>query len=134
MVYAFNYDRTFGAVAARLGVGVVPGRAVSSSGERHTEPLLVTAPLTLSYIGSNADWGLLESGAGVVLVHAAAHVSTPTVEVKDTARTFVVGTALIGYRFQPSEGGLSFRGGLSLLAGKGTFFPAWPYASLGYVF
>ena len=69
-----------------------------------------------------------------MVLYAAAHVSTIYVKERPTASTTVFGTALIGYRYQPPDGGVLFRIGASMIAGRDGFFPLWPYASLGVTF
>jgi hypothetical protein len=46
----------------------------------------------------------------------------------------VLGTLNFGYRYQPVDGGFSFRAGVSPIITSDQFLPYWPYLSFGYSF
>jgi hypothetical protein len=131
VVYSLDYDRVIGAFAGRAGVGVVVGRETSSSGSSKLLPLLLTIPITVSYVGGGTDWDMFEAGAGLVVTHVAPRVSTAYVKERQTATTTVLGTVFLGYRYQPPSGGFMFRVGASALAGRYGVLPLWPYLALG---
>jgi hypothetical protein len=131
IVYSLDYDRAFGDAVVRVGAGVVPGK---EAGKASTEPLLISVPLTVSYIGAGSRWNMLELGAGLVYLHVAPHVRNFYVESKPETVNTVLATGIVGYRFQPPQGGLLIRAGVCPIIGRYGFFPLWPYLALGVTF
>ncbi|HEX4475050.1 MAG TPA: hypothetical protein VH142_08240 [Polyangiaceae bacterium] len=135
LVYSLNYDRVLGEdFSLRAGLGLVLGEEKSASGEKSIKPLILSIPVMLNYIGSGSRWSMLEVGAGLVLLHVGARVSYIYVQKRDNAETSPVAAALLGYRYQPPNGGFMFRAGVTAFVGRYGFLPLWPYASAGWSF
>ncbi len=135
LVYTLNYDRVLGDdFSLRAGFGLVLGEEKSASGEKSIKPLILSIPVMLNYIGGGSRWSMLEVGAGLVLLHVGARVSYIYVQKRDDAETSPVAAGLIGYRYQPPNGGFMFRAGVTALVGRYGFLPLWPYASVGWAF
>jgi hypothetical protein len=130
LFYSFNYDRAFGDVAARVGISYISLSASGAGGSAKASFLSV--PLTLSYIGIGSKKHIFEIGAGATIVSVGAGASSLGVE-SSASTTFVFGTAIIGYRLQPPNGGFMLRTGISPIIGSGVFLP-WPYIALGAAF
>ena len=75
---------------------------------------------------------MLELGAGGVLVYATGKASFGG-SSSTSSGVGALGTAIVGYRYQPSDGGFTLRAGFSPLFGSGGFLPL-PYLSLGGAF
>ncbi len=134
--YSLNYDRIIGPVAARIGVGMMFGKEESQNGVGGSVPttLLLAIPITVSYVGDGPLWDMFEAGAGVVITHVAARASGLYIKENATAVTAPIATAFLGYRYQPPDGGLLVRVGISTLVSRYGFYPVWPYGSLGVAF
>jgi len=133
IVYSLNYDRAFGDWAIRAGVGLVPGQESGKNGP-HSEIALGTVPITVTFIGAGNRWSMLEVGLGVVGLHVAPNVSTFLVDRKTFTVNTVLGTGIVGYRFQPPRGGVIVRLGVCPVVSRYGFFPLWPYGAFGGTF
>ena len=131
LFYSLDYDRAISDLAVRVGVGYVSLGA--SAGDSSAKASLLTVPVTLSYIGLGSKKHMFEVGAGVTVIHAAAGTSTLRYDSGSESATKVWGTAVLGYRLQPPDGGFMLRTGLSPIIGSGFFLP-WPYIALGATF
>lgn len=136
VVYSVNVERTFGDASVRLGAGYIAGSVQPDTpGARaRTETVLLSVPVSISYVGMRQDWSILEVGAGAVPLHVGAHVSTLFVSESNTSTNTVLAALYAGYRYQPTPGGLLVRAGVSAIAGKYGLLPFWPYVAAGGVF
>jgi len=125
-LYSVNYDRLFTEnLGGRIGVSYLSSfDFIFTSVEN-----LLLVPIMLNYfVGNNHK---LELGAGVVIV-SADNIGFFGLE-SGSVGTAIGGTATIGYRYQPSNGGFLFRIGFSpFFADDG--FAASGGISLGFSF
>jgi hypothetical protein len=129
----------------RLGVSYMSFSATATDGfdTATASAGLMMIPLVANYVGVSSGNHALELGAGGIFVHASGSASGGGIVASGSGNT-VFGTAVIGYRRQPPEGGFMFRAGMSALVGKGLGFDVtdpeaigvvpWPYLSLGMSF
>ncbi len=128
-VYSLNYDRMFSnSVSGRIGIMSVPvDEATLDVDEDDVKVDLTTLPIMINYLkGGNHK---LEIGGGVILVFVSADIK----EVGSVEGSGVLGTATLGYRYQPRAGGFNFRIGFTPIFDQGGFSP-WAGLSLGYSF
>jgi hypothetical protein len=137
LIYSLNYDRAFGDVAVRLGFSYISISATATSGTSTAtaSATMITVPLTASYIGIGSKTHIFELGAGLTFMYlgAGADGLYGSDESASASAFLPVGTALVGYRLQPKDGGFMFRVGASPLFGAGGALP-WGYLSLGATF
>jgi hypothetical protein len=132
LFYSINYDRAFSDFALRVGVGYVSLSAVGTNGESASATFL-SVPITVSYLGIGSLKHMLELGAGGSLLYFGGSVNTLGNSTSGSA-VAGLGTLIVGYRFQPPDGGFLLRAGLSpLISSTGGFLP-WPYLALGGTF
>lgn len=129
--YTINYERRFiEDLSVRLGFGFI---SVSATGGSTTSRASVmTIPLMANYLGIGNDRHHLELGAGLLLVYASAATSSAG-SIASGSAFGVGGTATVGYRYQPRDGGFLFRAGFTPWFGAGGF-QAWGGMSLGGAF
>ncbi|HET6922982.1 MAG TPA: hypothetical protein VFI16_07535 [Anaeromyxobacteraceae bacterium] len=125
-IWSLNYER-FVTDDVSLRVG---GSYTSVTDSFSTSVSLATFPLTASYLGVRSGSHALELGAGVVF--ASASVSTTSVGV-EAFGSGVIGTAILGYRLAPLDGGFNLRVAVTPLFGEGGFF-FWGGVALGGLF
>jgi hypothetical protein len=117
LYYSVNYDRLFSHnIGGRIGFGLL------SNG---LNPLYFV-PVTLNYLIGKGN-SKLELGAGVTII--AADIDLFEI-VHSTFESLVLGTAIIGYRYQPADGGFLFRIGFTPLFSAYGILP-WGGLSLG---
>jgi len=137
LLYSVNYELLFdGDYGIRAGFSYQPLSA-SGSPERVN---LFAVPILITHLISFRS-SALELGGGATIIKADGAGSGNGVSVP-SAGTTVIGTATLGYRFQPPAGGFQFRIGVEALVGKGlaTHNPdpnslgvlPWMYLSIGY--
>lgn len=140
LLYSVNYERIvendFG-----LRVGVSYTSISASAGGSSASAAFLTVPVIASYLGLRGGNHILELGAGGTVVYANGAASGTGMAVSGSGMG-ALGTALIGYRRQPVEGGFQFRIGLEALVGKGLALSnpdpnsigvlPWMYMSLGF--
>jgi hypothetical protein len=132
--YSINYERLIvDELAFRIGFSYIQFDAPEDSVSDTTT--LVMAPLMLSYYGIGNDRHHLELGLGAVLGYASTETSSPAAASTGSG-VGVIGTATVGYRFQPREGGFVFRAGFTPLfaADDALGFQPWFGVSLGGAF
>lgn len=128
LLYSLNYERWFANdFSSRVGFSYFSLEPSSAA-----KVTLMMVPLTVSYLGIGSPNNMLELGAGAVFAHASALVNNDVFKSEDAAST-VWGTAIVGYRHQPEDGGFMFRVGASPLIGEGGVL-VWPHLSLGGAF
>ena len=139
LLYSLNYERVveedFG---LRIGMSYVSFSA--SAGSSSASATILAVPVIFSYLGLRGGNHILELGGGGTGVYASG-AGSGTGFAASGSGMMALGTALIGYRRQPLDGGFQFRIGLEALAGKGLAFSnpdptkfgvlPWLYMSLG---
>jgi len=146
LAYSLNYERTLeNDFGLRVGVSYLSvGASLSSgSGTIDASAGFLSIPVVASYLGIASGNNVLELGVGGIFTHASGSGSGFGMSASGSGNLFL-GTAVIGYRRQPVNGGFMFRVGLSALVGKGLGFDVtdpekvgvipWPYMSLGATF
>ncbi len=145
-VYSINYERL---VLNDLGIHVgfsYFSVSVTASGGGTTSSAsgsFIAIPITASYLGVSSGNHALELGGGITIWNVSGTASGSG--WAGSANGFIpIGTAIVGYRYQPREGGFNFRVGASPLFGKGLGLNAnnptafgvlpWGYISLGWTF
>ncbi|AMR33881.1 hypothetical protein A0256_21770 [Mucilaginibacter sp. PAMC 26640] len=137
-LYSVNYDTRFKNRQDGLG-----WRAGVSYYAQDGDQLL-TVPLMFNYLlGKKGKY--FEIGAGLTFYHTnTSDVFFDQQQKYDATynyyyyepekRNGVYGTLSFGYRYQPLDGGFSFRAGVSPIINSNNFIPYWPYVSFGYTF
>jgi hypothetical protein len=142
LFYSINYDRAFGDFSARVGFSYVSVSANASNASgtagASASASFMAIPITINYLGIGSVRNMLEVGAGATILHMGAGASgfdTSSKSSATAATTIVLPTALVGYRFQPADGGFFFRAGIAPIFG-GSSLPVlpWPYLALGGTF
>lgn len=138
-LYSLNYERFLiddGALRIGLMYMSVSATATSGTTTASGSASWFGAPLMFSYLGIGSPNHKLELGAGVVLMSFSAGASTFSATAN--ASGFVVaGTATVGYRYVPVDGGINFKAGftpLVLQTAGTTYFMPWAGLSIGYGF
>jgi hypothetical protein len=141
LLYSLNYELLFDDdFGLRVGFSYQSLSATASSGSGTASVSFITVPILASYLvsfGSSA----LELGGGATLIRADGAASGNGLAVSGPG-TNVVGTAIMGYRRQPFDGGLQLRIGIEALVGKGLALSnpdpnkigvlPWMYLSIGF--
>jgi hypothetical protein len=131
ILYSLNYERFItDDLSARIGFGYLSLGASSSSSSARASVLWL--PLMVNYLGVGSADHKLQLGLGPVLFYASSAASS----VGDSAKASGValfGTATIGYRYVPHDGGFNFDIGFTPVFGSFGFLP-WIGISLGAVF
>ncbi len=131
LAYSVNFERLVEQdFALRLGVSYLSISA--SAGGAAASASWLSIPVTASYLGIGSGNHSLEIGAGATLIRAGGSGTSMGISATGEGMT-VWGTALIGWRRQPPEGGFQFRLGLCALVGKGLGFDAQDPSALGVV-
>ncbi len=140
LLYSINYELLFDDdFGIRAGFSYQSLSATGGSGGSSSVSLF-TVPILANYLvsfGSSA----LELGGGATLIKAEGAASGNGLAVSGSGTT-VLGTAILGYRRQPAEGGFQFRIGIEGLVGKGLALSnpdpnklgvlPWMYLSIGF--
>jgi hypothetical protein len=140
LLYSVNYERVvendFG-----LRVGFSYTSISASAGGSSASASFMAIPVIASYLGLREGNHILELGAGATGILFNGAGSSGPVAGSGSGFT-ALGTALIGYRRQPVNGGFQFRVGIEALAGKGLSLSnpdpnswgvlPWMYLSLGF--
>lgn len=130
VLYSMNYDRMVtDDISVRVGLMYLSVSA--SSGDASAKASLAFIPVVGNYLLGKGDHKF-ELGLGALLVYASASSGTSDDFVSGSGGG-VGGTAVIGYRYAPHDGGFVFRGGFTPVFGQGGFLP-WFGLSLGYAF
>lgn len=115
LFYTVNLDHRFTErVAGRVGLAAFGGAAV---------------PVMASYLAGDGNHHL-EAGAGALFVYIP-DTTDVDAELEDIEGTAVLGTATLGYRYQPRGGGFVFRAGFTPIFGAGGVLP-WAGISFGF--
>jgi hypothetical protein len=146
LAYSVNFERVFADdFGLRVGFSYLSLTATAGSGTStaSASATLWTVPVLLDYLGLGWGNNALELGAGATVVgFSGAGTAGPI--AGSGSGTVMLGTALLGYRRQPPDGGFQFRIGLEALVGKGLAISEtdrnpdkvgvlpWMYLSIGY--
>jgi len=141
LLYSVNYEFLDGDFGLRAGFSYQPLSATGSSGGSGRAPVsLFTVPILANYLVSSGS-SALELGGGATIIRADGAASGNGLAVSASGTT-VLGTAILGYRLQPADGGFQFRIGIEALVGKGLALTnpdptklgvmPWMYLSIGY--
>jgi hypothetical protein len=135
LLYTVNYDRLISpSTGFRVGFEYIGINGGTDADGNSISASLLAIPATFNYfIGSINSRGMmssskLELGLGIIFVHAGASYGGIS-----GAGSGVGGTATVGYRLQPSDGGFVFRIGLTPVFVLSDF-QIWGGLSLGYSF
>ena len=140
LLYSVNYERVFeNDFGMRVGFSYTSFSA--SAGSSSASASFMAIPVIASYLGLREGNHILELGGGATALYFNGAGSSGVVAGSGSGVT-ALGTALIGYRRQPVNGGFQFRVGLEALVGKGLSFSnpdpnsfgvlPWMYMSLGF--
>jgi hypothetical protein len=145
LLYSLNYERILEQdYGLRIGFSYqsFSGTASSGGSTSTASASVITVPVIASYLGISSGNHVLELGVGGTAVYASGAVSGSGMSTAGSGM-MALGTALIGYRRQPVDGGLQFRVGVEALVGKGLSLSSpydpnavgvlpWMYLSLGF--
>lgn len=122
LIYSVNYDRRFGPKwTGRIGVMSAGVGDVS----------LTFVPIMGNYLLGSGNHRF-EIGAGPQIFNASIEGSGSFSGINESG-TFIAGTATLGYRYQPMDGGFQFRIGVTPSFTAFGFIP-WAGLSFGYAF
>ena len=132
ILYSLNYERfVTDDINIRLGLDYFSVSATDSSGDSANATFLVI-PVMFNYMGIGTPNHKLELGVGLDLLYLSAQSSIVGSE-GDVDGFVVGGTATIGYRYVPHDGGFNFKVGFTpVFAPK--FFQPWGGLGFGAVF
>jgi hypothetical protein len=136
-LYSVNYARFItDDISLRFGfeyVSLSVSSSGSSSGSSTTgNASLLFVPIMLNYYGIGSLDHKLELGIGPMFGYASASVDTGD-QVASGRGLAVGGTAVIGYRYIPHDGGFTFNVGFTPIFGIGGFMP-WLGLGFGAAF
>jgi hypothetical protein len=140
LLYSVNYERVFENDFG-LRVGFSYTSLSASAGGSSASATFIAVPVIASYLGLREGNHILELGGGATAVYISGSGSFGAF-AGAASGVVPIGTALIGYRRQPVNGGFQFRVGLEALVGKGLALSnpnpdsigvlPWMYMSLGF--
>jgi hypothetical protein len=94
----------------------------------------LAVPITVSYLGLGTLKHMFELGGGATILYVGGAADFVGGNKTSGSATGVAGVLILGYRYQPPDGGFFLRAGLSpLISSVGSFLP-WPYVGLGATF
>ena len=134
LLYTINYDRVINEnFSVRAGLGYLSVSASASSGGQtaSAKVSLMGIPVLANFM-LGGDNHKIELGAGMTLFYASGSASSADAVASGSGMA-PVGTAVLGYRYVPHDGGFTFRAGFTPLVSKQGFQP-WAGMSFGYVF
>jgi len=126
LLYSVNFDHRFTEnIAARVGFSSFIIEFIS-------DVSIITIPLMVEYLSGHGD-SHLEVGLGIVPIHGSLSTSFFGTTEGSVGAWAVIGTATLGYRYQPRTEGLLFRIGVTPLFDSRAA-QIWGGLSLGYAF
>jgi hypothetical protein len=133
--YSLNYDRVVTEqFSIRAGFGYFAAGASASSGTSSVSAKmsLLAIPVVGNFLlgGQNHK---LELGAGITMFRFSGDASNSFGGSASATGMMPAGTAVIGYRYVPADGGFTFRAGFTPLVFK-DFWQPWGGMSFGYLF
>jgi hypothetical protein len=135
-VYSVNYERFLqDDFALRVGFGYlsVSGGASDGSSTTTATVSMLTIPVTASFVGLRSGSHALELGGGAVIARFSGTASNSSGSEAFGSASGVVGTAIVGYRYAPLNGGMNFRIAYTPMFGEGGLFN-WGGVAIGTVF
>lgn len=148
LLYSVNYERMIiDDLGIRAGFSFLSLGASVGSGDEEVsaKAKIVLFPITANYVGvsSSNKKHCLELGGGATIMFASGAASGGGISAEGSGAGGF-GTAHVGYRIQPADGGFNFRVGLMALFGPGLGLSdpdptawgvlPWGYISLGGTF
>jgi hypothetical protein len=125
-LYSLNYERfVTDDIDLRLGFDYLSLSLAGfdSNGNKATGSATVLfIPLMFNYFGVGGQNHKLELGAGPLFLYASAEASGVGEQVNGSG-VAIGGTATIGYRYVPRDGGFNFKVGFTPIFGAGGFLP-----------
>lgn len=126
LLYSVDFDHRFTEnIAFRAGFS-------SFTIEFISDVSITTIPLMIEYLTGHGS-SHLELGLGIVPIHGSLSTSFFGTTEGSVGAWAVLGTATVGYRYQPVKEGILFRVGLTPLMGGGEV-QIWGGASVGWAF
>ena len=142
LAYSLNYERIFeNDFGLRVGFSYLSISATAGSASANAT--VWTVPVMANYVGLSSGNHALELGGGATVIGFSGAASGFGVSASASGPA-VLGTAILGYRRQPPNGGFQFRIGVEALVGKGLSLSdsnrdpdrvgvlPWMYLSLGF--
>jgi hypothetical protein len=121
-VYSVNYARRLGDdCALRVGLEYFAAPYRGLSGESGIAKLLMM-PLLFDYLGIGSRDHKLELAAGPVLGYASASIDSDGA-ILNRHGVGIAGTAVVGYRYLPHDGGFTFNMGFTPVFSAAGFLP-----------
>lgn len=131
LLYSLNYERFFfDDVSLRMGFEYFSVGA--SAGSVSESASLTMVPIMVDYFGVGGTDHKLELGIGLLPVIFSGAASIGGASATESGVAFG-GTATVGYRYVPHDGGFMFKIGFTPVFGLGGFAP-WGGLGLGVVF
>ena len=133
LLYSVNYERLVDSwnVGLRAGVSYF-SHAVSSYGASGNLKLLTVPFVASYYIGTPRH--KVQLGLGATILYLAASTDSQGNKFGgDRSGAGVAASGVVGYRYLPPNGGISFGAAFTPLLRSGSFLP-WGGANVGYVF
>jgi hypothetical protein len=122
VIYSLNYER-FITDDIDLRIGFDFFSLSARSGNEHAHASVLFVPIMVNYLGIGSADHKFELGLGPLLVYASAGVGGIGDSTAHASGFGVGGTATIGYRYVPHDGGFNFKIGFTPLFGRGGFLP-----------
>lgn len=126
VLYSVNYDHRIGnKLSIRAGLSMWSIKSLDFIIFQLNDIKFRSFPIMINYLAGNGS-SKLELGAGIMPTYISSSVGTVFYMIKISAsghRTIFPLIGTIGYRYQPEEGGIVFRAGVSpsLSSGDGIF-------------
>jgi len=135
-IYSLNYDRVITEqFSIRAGFGYMSMGASASSGGAtvSAKATMLAVPVVGNFLLGNENHKL-ELGAGITMFRFTGSGSSSLGGSASATGMVPAGTAVIGYRYVPHDGGFTFRAGFTPLVMKDGGFQPWGGMSFGYLF
>ena len=129
LIYSVNYER-FLSRDLNVRVGLEYFSLNASSGSASGNATLAIFPVTVSFLGLSKGPHAFELGAGLDIVYASASTDS-TGGSSFGSGTTIAGTAILGYRYAPRDGGFNFRFALTPIF-NGNGFAPWFGIAVGF--
>jgi hypothetical protein len=134
--YTLNYERRIAEQASlRVGGMFWKASATASSGgdSVSSSATMAIVPVMANFLGLGTANHKLEVGAGVAMAYFSGEASNSIGDKVSGTGMVPMGTATLGYRYQPRDGGFLFRAGYTPVFNKDFVFH-WGGVSFGYGF